>query len=492
MKRWLYIFYLCLLVLTSFTCEKSLQAISETTFINPYSSFIMHQNTIHCSSLEDILARYPMDTAAYPDHVSFVTGQSEKFVAYELIARAVYQIFRPEQISDSQLKNTLFLRYPDQNAPKNLSELFNKVPLSEDYDTASTLVADYLVAANPSLKEDDQDESALAIARSNERDQLLQEVVFKIFIKENIPISLFKDRISTLLKEVPLSDKAGLITRIFLPKIAPLHQVVYRSLAYGLPYCQADLENPEAFRQFYEDYQNGKRWSGDPIPQIRFLSSGVRTDQGFDLETIHMVRYTCISSEALFNYAEKVQQAVQAIFKNYQTQTQELEIRKAAFYQLEEGEQKNLECQWLVEHYLERFDPWSAWKSLSYLKDATIQDLFLAPILQGLLIKQDIVTAETILRQKPDDFPEKNKVLAQLGLYHLDCFNKEEFKKILAQLPASPQRNILLLMMPEEFQDDDFIDSLCPDFPTKLEELMAMNVLKIGDEEEEDSLEFDE
>ncbi len=484
-----FIFSISLSILAFFLFEKPLQAASENQFTNPYLSLIMHQNTIHCTSLEDVFARYAIDTARYPSHVSFITGQSEKFIAYDLIARAVFQTFHPGEMPVKQLENQVFLRYPDQKAPKNLAELFRKVPLEdEDYDTASTLVADYLVAASPSLEEDDADESAIAIARSNDRDQLIQEVVSKLFMKEGIPLSLFKDPINSLLKEIPSSDEGGIITRIFLPQSAPLHQVAYRALAYGLPYRQTDLEDSEAFRLFCEEYQSGKRWVDDPIPQVRFLPSGLRADQGFDLEAIHMVRYTCLSSEALSGYAEKVHQVVQDIFNVYQAQTQELEIRKILFLQSKEkDEQKQMEGQWLIQRYLEYFDPWSAWECLSQFTDRSLQDLFLSSILQILLVKEDFVTIDAILKEKSDDFPEKNKFLVQLALYHLDCFNKEEVNKILIQLPPSPERNFLLLMTPREFQVSEYNYSLCPDFPTTLEELMTIHMLTTDNEENEEN-----
>lgn len=493
MRVFLIFYPLLLLLMTSLFPEKSLEAASENQFTNLRSSLITHQNTIHCASLEDVFARYSIDTARYPDHVSFITGQSENFIAYDLIAGAVFQTFHPGEMTESQLKNQVFLRYPNQNAPKNLVELFRKIPLDdEDYDTASTLVADYLVAASPSLEEDDGDESALAIARSNERDQLIQAVVSKLFMKEGIPLSLFKDPINSLLREMPSSGEGGIVTRIFLPRSAPLHQVVYRSLAYGLPYRPKDLENPEAFRQFCEDYQSGKRWGDDPIPQVRFLPSGLRADQGFDLDAIHMVRYTCLSSEALSDYAEKVHHAVRDIFSAYQAQTQELEVRKTLFLQSkDDDEQKQIEGRWLVQRYLEYFDPWNAWKCLSQLTDHSLQDLFLVPILRILLIKEDLTAINTILKEKTYDFPEKNKFLVQFALYHLDCFNKEEVNKILIQLPTSPQRNFLLLMMPEEFQNNDYNYSLCPDFPTTVEELMATHVLTVDDEEEREEGDFE-
>lgn len=41
---------------------------------------INHAHTIHLSSCEDIYDEYQIQTAKYPEHVSFVTGQQNNFL----------------------------------------------------------------------------------------------------------------------------------------------------------------------------------------------------------------------------------------------------------------------------------------------------------------------------------------------------------------------------------------------------------------------------
>ena len=124
---------------------------------------IVQPQTVHLSSHEDIYSKYETQVKEHPNHISFATGQAEKFLAYELIARTLYQKFHPE--SAASLKNKCFLRYPSKKDPKDLNEMFERFPVRKDYDTASSAVANYLISASPSLKEDHSNESAIAIFR---------------------------------------------------------------------------------------------------------------------------------------------------------------------------------------------------------------------------------------------------------------------------------------------------------------------------------------
>jgi hypothetical protein len=432
--------------------------------------------TVHLTSTQDIFDIYKMHTEEYPHHISFATAQAEQFIAYELIAREVYKVFHAPSNGTTHL---IFLRYPEEKAPKSIVDLFSTFPVREDYDTISSVVQKFVISASPSLKENEEDESALAIFIKNDREEGIKDFISEIFIKEGIPVDIFKRPIRSLLKKVPLSHEGGIITRIFIPESAPLDKVLYRSVAYGKPYSVKDIGKVEAIRQFFRDYTEGKKWEDDPNPQLRFLLSGLSEENGFELRQVHAIRYTLIPNKELQSYIKKVHHVVSKIFQEYQQQTLELENQKSLILKLDNENEKNLGYAELVHRYLKRFDPLSAWLWMQKMTDKEIQARCLAPVLAVLLQKNELEITENILQQS-DDFPDKTKILAILAMAYLNSGQLSKVKDTLEKMSDSPQKNFVILMLVNQSEEDaNFREQLSPSFSTNLEELIAEKIISI-------------
>lgn len=405
---------------------------------------------MHLSSHEEIYSKYETQVKEYPNHISFATGQAEKFLAYELIARTLYQKFHPESVIKC------FLRYPSKKDPRDLSELFERFPVRKDYDTASSSVANYLISASPSLEEDCSNESAIAIFRENDRDQLLDAVIFGMFKEEAVLPSLYEGKIKNLLQDFPSSGKGGVLTQIFLPKSAPLHKAVYRSYGYGIPYGgKVDT--------FFQEYAKGVRWAEDPIPQLRFLPSAIREE-----EDVHIVRYTHISSEALQNYAEKVDRVVSGIFEEYQADHSQLFEQMSMVMSLDDGEEKDALLEKLSLQFCKRSEPI---KALELVKMITGEARCLRVVVSSLIERGECELAEALIESDLT-------LLAQLGFLYIDHGNLIKTQMILDKMSDSPQKNFLLLMCMAHF-DEKFEKLLCHEFSTDLTELMEQGVLQI-------------
>ena len=226
---------------------------------------IQHQHYKQLETKTNIKKVYEKECNSLPNHFSFVTAQSEGFIAYELIARTLYQKLHPGLLTKAELNNQVLLRYPQQYFPNNLEELFKRCPIREDYDTISTLVASCLVSASPSLNENEEDESALAIFKKGDREELLESCIEDLFYQEHIHPDLYQDELEELIEDFPRTNKAGVLTQIFVPKVAAIDQVIYHSRAYGIPYEGTDKINKIV--SFFEEYAKGKKWKDDPIPK---------------------------------------------------------------------------------------------------------------------------------------------------------------------------------------------------------------------------------
>jgi len=441
---------------------------------------IVEPQTIHLSSYEEIFSKYQNQVKDRPGHVSFATGQAEKFLAYELIARTAFQKFHPESSVIDSLNNKCFLRYPSKNEPKDLCELFDRFPLREDYDTVSSTVARYLVSVSPSLEENEGDESALAIFRENDRDQILDDVTFEIFREECVSPSLYEDQIRGLLVDFPCSEKGGILTQVFLPKTAPLHKTVYRCHAYGLLFDGVD--NIEKIDEFFEDYSKGVRWSEDPTPQLRFLPSAIKQENGFDHSDVRMIRYILLSSEALREYAEKVNRVVTGIFEEFKLSNLQLAKEVSDVMSLDNRDEKDILLEKLSLKYLKCSDPIKALKLVKMIGDGYVgKPRCLTLVVSSLIQGQECSLVEEVIQNESKNLLQKQTLLAQLAFVYLDHGNLSKVKSTLEKMTESPQKNLVLLMCMSQFDDqrDEFEVQLSSSFSTDLDTLMENGVLEL-------------
>ena len=416
----------------------------------------MHLEIVHVTTEQGLHAEYQIRREIHTEHISIAVGQSEKFLVYKLISNAVFKLCHP-----GENEGLAALRYPHPKAPKNLEELFATCPIREDYDTASKAVAQYLVSASPSLLEDDRDESAVSIYRENDRDQIVEDVVCSIFDQEGVSKSIYAEKVEELLEE-RLSGKAGIVTQVFLPKAAPLDRVIYRARAYGLPY------EGQTISEFFEGYQAGQTWEDDPIPQVRFLPSGV------DFEGVHTICYTHLTESEFSALQKKVQNIVSAIFEANKTYIETLSAREKQALQSPEKDQI---LEGLVKEYLECSNPYKACELLDQMGDEG-KAKCLPMVVLSFIQSEEYERAESMLS---DAAEHQDKLLAQLALGYLDLGNFGKTQATLAKMNPSPQKNLVLLMSMQHFDalEDQLQSQISSKYPTDLEQLFELDVLEL-------------
>ena len=165
-------------------------------------------NTFSEDSADEVLKVHTQLQSQYPNHVSFNTAQHSKFLSYSLIAANVLKKFSPGKYPDSYLQNTHILRYPCEHLPKSLEDLFQLLPMRDDYDTVSSLVADVLISVSPSLKEKESEESSWGIFENNERKGNVADYICKFLESEKVSPIHFRGQIKSV--------KASFIIFLFL------------------------------------------------------------------------------------------------------------------------------------------------------------------------------------------------------------------------------------------------------------------------------------
>lgn len=442
------------------------------------AEIISHHHTIHLRTCEDIYKNYQIQTALYPAHVSFVTGQAEKFLIYELVARAIYQKFHAKNLTKQQLANRLFIRYPQKGSPKNLTEFFSNFNLMENFDTASHEVAKHLLSFSPSLKEDERDESALAIFKSNDRHQECFSFIADIFKQEHVSKKIYGKKLKKLIKEFPQTKKGGIITQVFLSKTAPLSQVLYHSLEYGIPYSMQ-----ECVHQFFEDYSAGKVWEDNPVPQLRFLPSALSVENGFDLDDIYMIRYTLMDAESLNSFTTKVNRFARQVFKAHREEMLEFEVHRQKILSLLDEKTRDEGLVGLIGFYLSHFNYSAALEHANMMQDSQFKNDCIPYILIHLLGESDwqIAEQQILEHQHFFDLEHKNKLLANLCMRYCEFGQVEKIKSLMAEFPSSCEKNFLAIYCSAIFpQESEFFSSqLSNEFLQDFDTLIEMNVLVI-------------
>ncbi len=427
-------------------------------------------NTFSENSADEVLTVHTQLQSQYPNHVSFNTAQHSKFLAYSLIAANVLKKFSPGKYSDSYLQNIHILRYPCEHFPKSIEDLFQLLPMRDDYDTASSLVGDILISVSPSLKEKESEESAWGIFKDNERKGNVADYIFKFLESEKVSPSHFRDQIKAVVKEAPKSNK-GLIYNFFIPKDAPLYKAIYLSQPYGIPV--GDACSQTNLLNFYEKYRQGL--VEEENPQLRFLPSALIPENNFDLTKVKSYRFTTIPSEQLKVYTKKIEKIVNEIFKNHLEEMLQLAaLASNVDIQLNLGE-KQKGYQELCYRHLCRRDIQLALYYWHKIDDQNPHKFsYLPGIIIGLLNKDQLIQAEDYFQHYESRLLHKEQVVARFAITYierddqarLDAMIKKLFdlniKKIVLSLagsryPAYDQEDI-----PEDLEnlmsDDELID----------------------------------
>ncbi|MCB1109349.1 MAG: hypothetical protein KDK64_00050 [Chlamydiia bacterium] len=393
-------------------------------------------NNVFIDQEEALLKLYSDEVSKRPECVSFVTGQPEGYLVYELLARTLFQHQHPD--AAKKLGKVCLLRYPDQRLCQTLTELFQRFPMREDYDTVSSVVQKNLIAMSPSLRERDRDESAFAIFKNNDRDNGLEDHITELFKAANVLEQVFQSRIQKLLKEVPMTGKGGILTQVFLPKDADLSKVIYRAEPYGIKVDQ-DVH------EFFQKYPQGD----NEEPQLRFLSGAI-----WGFPRVEMVRYTFLNQAQLDEMTKQVRRVVLEILEENQSILSKLKQQPPS----EE----------LALKYLDHHDPMGALRCANEI-EAVSEELW-EKIIVSLIDCEELEEAEKLIQEH---LARPEKALAALGMKYLDRGAIEKVNAIIERLPESHAKNLLLLL--RAFQYSEYADpALSPNFSTDFEDLVSL------------------
>jgi len=421
-------------------------------------------NTFYEDSTDKILAAHTHLQSQYPHHISFNTAQHSKFLAYSLIATCVLKKFSPGKYPDSYLHNTHVLRYPCDNLPKSLEELFQLLPLRDDYDTASSLVGDALISVSPSLKETEGEESAWAIFANNERKSSVADYINKFIESEKVSPVHFRKRIKAVVKKAPKSNE-GLIYIFFIPTDTPLYKAVYLSQPYGIPI--GDPLSMNNLLDFYERYRQGL--VEEKNSQLRFLPSALIPENNFDLTKIKSYRFTTIPIEQLSCYTKKIDKVVSKIFEDHLEEMLQL----AALASEVEVQLNPLEKQRgyrkLCYRHLCRRDIQLALYYWHKIDDQNPNKFsYLPGIIACLLKKSQLIHADHYFQKYEAQLIHKEQLIARFALTYIEQDNRLKFDFMLKKLSESRIKQFLLVLVgsryPEYAQEN---------VPEDLENLMS-------------------
>lgn len=421
-------------------------------------------NTFSEDSADEILTVHTQLQSQYPNHVSINTAQHSKFLAYSLIAANVLKKFSPGKYPDSYLQNTHILRYPCEHLPKSLEDLFQLLPMRDDYDTASSLVGDALLSVSPSLKEKESEESAWGIFENNERKGNVAYYVCKFLESEKVSPIHFRGQIKAVVKEAPKSNE-GLIYNFFIPKDAPLYKAIYLSQPYGIPI--GDAHSQTNLLNFYEQYIQGL--VEEENSQLRFLPSALIPENNFDLTKVKSYRFTTIPSEQLNAYTKKIETVVNEIFKNHLEEMLQLAAFASDVEIQSNLSEKQKGYQELCYRHLCRRDIQLA---LYYWHKIDDQNPHKFSYLPGMIIcllnKNRLIEADYYFQLYESRLIHKEQLIARFGLAYIERDNRPMLDSMLKKLSDSSVKKFILVLAgsryPEYAQEN---------IPEDLESLMS-------------------
>lgn len=399
-------------------------------------------NTLCEDSANKVLAAHTQLQPQYPDHISFNTAQHSKFLAYSIIAANVLQKFNPGKYPGSYLQNTHTLRYPHEHLPKSLKDLFRLQPVREDYDTASSLVAEALISVSPSLKERESDESAWAIFKNNERKGDVADYICNFFESEKVSPVHFRSQIREIVKETPKSHE-GLIYNFFIPKNAPLHKAIYLSEPYGIPIGDPLLRNN--ILSFYEKYEQGL--VQEENSQLRFLPSALNPENNFDLTKIKSFRFTTIPQEQLTAYIKKIGRVVNKIYQDHLEEMLQLTALASEVERLPNFNERQKGYQKLCYRHLYRRDIQLALYYWHKMDDqSSLKVNYLPGIISCLLNQNQLIQAEHYFQQYEPTILHKEQIVARFALIYIERNDRSMLDSMLKKLSESNLKNYILIL----------------------------------------------
>jgi hypothetical protein len=399
-------------------------------------------NTFSEDSADKVLTVHTQLQSQHPNHISFNTAQHSKFLAYSLIAANVLKKFSPGKYPDSYLQNTHILRYPCEHLPKSLEDLFQLLPMRDDYDTASSLVGDALISVSPSLKENESEESAWGIFENNERKGNVADYIFKFFESEKVSPSHFRNRIKAIVKGAPKSDK-GLIYNFFIPKDVPLHRAVYLSKPYGIPI--GDPLSQDNLLSFYEQYEQGL--VEEENPQLRFLPSALIYENNFDLTKVKSYRFTTIPLGQLEAYTKKIEQIVDEIFKDHLEEMLQLAVLASEVEKQPNLNERQKGYQELCYRHLCRRDIQLVLYYWHKIDDQSSHKFsYLPGIITCLLNKNQLIQADHYFQQYESKLMHKEQLIARFALAYIERDNRTMLDSMLKKLSNSSVKKFILVL----------------------------------------------
>lgn len=416
------------------------------------------KNTFCEASTNGILAAHAELQSQHPDDISFNTAQHSNFLPYSIIAAHVLKKFSPGKYQDSYLQNTHILRYPRDHQLKSLQELFQLLPMRDDYDTASGLVGDALISVSPSLKEKESQESAWAIFENNERKVNVGDYICDFFESEKVSPVHFRSRIKAVVKEAPKS-KQGLIYNFFIPKNAPLYKAIFLSEPYGIPVGDPHSENN--LLNFYEQYEQGL--VKEENPQLRFLPSALTPENHFDLTKIKSYRFTTIPREELTAYIKKVENVVNEIYKDHLEEMLQLAALASEMETQSDQVVRQNGYQELCYKHLCRRDLQLAlfyWRRIE--GQSSNKYSLLSGIIACLLSKNQLHRAENYFQLYETELVHKEQIIARFALIYIEQDNQPMLDSMLNKLSDSDIKKFILFMAsaryPEYAQENSIED----------------------------------
>jgi serine/threonine protein kinase len=421
-------------------------------------------NTLSEDSADNVLTVHTQLQSQHPNHISFNTAQHSRFLAYSLIAANVLKKFSPGKYSDAYLQNTHILRYPCEHLPKSLEDLFQLLPMRDDYDTASSLVGDALISVSPSLKEKESEESAWGIFENNERKGSVADYTCKFFESERVSPIHFRSQIKAIVKEAPKSNE-GLIYNFFIPKDAPLYKAIYLSQPYGIPIGNPLSQNN--LLNFYEQY--GQGLVEEENSQLRFLPSALIPENGFDLKKVKSYRFTTIPSEQLDAYTQKIEKVVSEIFKNHLEEMLQLAALASDVEMQPNLSEQQKGYQELCYRHLCRRDIKLALYYWYKIDDENLHKFsYLPGIINCLLNKNQLIEAHYYFEQHESKLIHKEQLIARFALAYIERDNRAMLDSMLKKLSDSNIKKFILVVAgsryPEYAQEN---------IPENLESLMS-------------------
>lgn len=415
-------------------------------------------NTIHEESSDKILDSFFRIQDQHPDHISFCTAQTSKFLPYSLVAVNVLKKFNPGAYTESYLQNTTFLRYPNAHSPCCLGELFQQFPVEGDYDTASSLVGEALISVSPSLNEKEGDESAWAIFEANDRKGDIIQYLQYIFEVEHVSPLHYREKIKNLARETPKSAQ-GIIYHFLIPKNDPIHTAVYLSEPYGIP--KGDPHLPDGIVNFYQKYKQGE--IANENPQLRFLPSALHPKNKFNLGQIKSYRFTTIPEEQLAKFARKVETVVEQIYHDHLEEMLQLAALAAETETLSDTTAQQQGYQKLCHQHAYRGDHRLALYYWHKLDDQNPhRGAYLTGVLACLLRNQYIDQAYHYFNEHEAIIKQKEQIIARFALQYLERGNVSMFELMLSKLDDSDLKKFLEVVADSKLPDSEYNPEYVP------------------------------